>query len=108
MAGAEWVQELGIVGVTVRGCVCGNSVAVRILTDMVAYQVCSQGRRNLTLLDLKCIALLHPEMGLQQLLVMPLTSCPHPQRLGHWGWKPQRQSQPVLGRAGLENARRAF
>ena len=45
MAGVEWVQELGIVRVAVKGCVHGNSVTARILVDMVAYQAHSQGRR---------------------------------------------------------------
>ena len=79
VAGVEWVQALGIVGVAVKGCVRGSSDKVRILTGMVTCQAHSQGRRNLTPLDSQCIALVHPETGLQQLLAMPLTSCPHPQ-----------------------------
>ena len=79
MAWAEWVREQGIVGVVVKGCVCGNSVEARILAGMVAYQACSQGHWNLTPLDSQRVALVHPEMGLQQLLTMPLASRPHPQ-----------------------------
>ena len=90
VAGVEWVQALGIVGVTVKGYVCGSSEEVRILMGMVAYQACSQGRQNMTPLDSQCIVLVHPEMGLQQLLAMPLVSHLHPQRLGHWGRKLQR------------------
>ena len=107
MAGVEWVWVLGIVRVTVKGCVHGNSVEARILAGMVTCQAHSQGRQNLTPLDSQHIALLHPETGLQQLLTMPLVSHSHPQQLGHWGQKLQKQSQPVLGQAGLENARRA-
>ena len=72
MARVEWVWALGIVGVSVKGCVHGNSVTGRILAGMVAYQACSQGHWNLTLLDLQCVVLVHPEMGQQQLLAMPL------------------------------------
>ena len=79
MARAEWVRELGIVGVVVKGCVRGNSVEARTLTGMVACQARSQGCWNLTPLDSQCIALVHPETGLQQLLAMPLASCLHPQ-----------------------------
>ena len=97
MARAEWVWELGIVGVAVKGCVCGNSVKAHTLAGMVACQARSQGHWNLTPLDLQRVALVHPETGLQQLLMMPLVSHLHPQRLGHWGWKLQKQSWPVLG-----------
>ena len=90
MARVEWVRVLGIVGVTVKVYVCGSSAEVRILSGMVAYQAHSQGRRNLTPLRLQRIAMVHPEMGLQQLLAVPLVSCSHPQRLGHWGRKLQR------------------
>ena len=38
MAGAEWVRALGIVGVAVKECVCGNSAEGRILAGMVACQ----------------------------------------------------------------------
>ena len=107
MAGVEWVWALGIVGVTVKACVHGSSVEARILAGMVACQVRSQGRRNLTPLHSQRVALVHPETGLQQLLAMPLVSRPHSQRLGHWGRKLQKQFRPVLGRAGLENAGRA-
>ena len=79
MARAEWVWELGIVGVVVKGCVRGNSVEACTLAGMVACQARSQGCQNLTPLDSQCIALVHPETGLQQLLVMPLASCLHPQ-----------------------------
>ena len=79
MAGVEWVWVLGIVGVVVKGCVRGNSVEAHILVDMVACQARSQGRRNLTPLDLQHVVLVHPETGLQQLFAMPLASCPHPQ-----------------------------
>ena len=65
MAGVEWVRVLGIVGVAVKGCVHGNSVEVRILADMVACQAHSQGRQNLTPLDLQHVALFHPESCLQ-------------------------------------------
>ena len=107
MAGVEWVRALGIVGVAVKGCVRGNIQGAHILTDMVACQARSQGRWNLTPLDAQCVALLHPEPSLKQLLAMPLASCPHPQQLGHWGRKLQRQSRPVRGRAGLESAGQA-
>ena len=107
MAGVEWVWALGIVGVAVKGYVHGNSVEARILTGMVTCQAGSQGRRNLTPLQAQGVALFHPEPSLQQLLAMPLASRPHPQRLRHWGRKPQRQSRPVLGRAGLESAGQA-
>ena len=79
MARAEWVRELGIVGVAVKGCVHGNSVEACTLAGMVACQACSQGCRNLTPLDSQRIALVHPETGLQQLLTMPLASRLHPQ-----------------------------
>ena len=104
VAGVEWVRALGIVGVAVKGYVCGNSVEACILVGMVACQACSQGHRNLTPLDVQCVALLHLEPSLKQLLAMPLASRPHPQRLRHWGWKFQRQSRPVHSRAGLESA----
>ena len=97
MAGVEWVRALGIVRVAVKGYVRGNNVEVRILAGMVACQAGSQGRRNLTPLQAQGVVLLHPETGLQQLLPMPLARRPHPQRFGHWGWKLQRQSQPVRG-----------
>ena len=90
VAGVEWVQALGIVRVAVKGCVRGSSVEARILVGMVACQARSQGRWNLTPLDSQQVVLVHPEMGLQQLLTMPLASCPHSQRLGHWGRKLQR------------------
>ena len=64
MAGVEWVWALGIVGVTVKGCVHGNIRAVCTLGDMVACQACSQGRRNLTPLDAQSVALLDPEPSL--------------------------------------------
>ena len=96
MAGVEWVRAMGIIGVVVKVYVCGNSVEACILVGMVACQACSQGRRNLTPLGSQRVALVHPETGLQQLLVMPLVSCPHPQRLRHWGRKLQRQLQPVI------------
>ena len=59
MAGVEWVRALGIVGITVQGYVRGNSVEARILAGMVAYQARSQGRQNLTPLQVQGIALLH-------------------------------------------------
>ena len=65
MAGVEWVWALGIVGVTVKGCVHGNIRAVCTLGDMVACQAGSQGRRNLTPLQVQGVALFHPESGLQ-------------------------------------------
>ena len=77
MAGVEWVWVLGIVRVAVKGYVRGNSAAVHILAGMVAYQAGSQGRRNLTPLQAQGVALLHPEAGLYQLLVMPLARRPH-------------------------------
>lgn len=64
MALAEWVQALGIVGVTVKGCVHGNSALDRILVGMVAYLADIQGHQNLTPLHVHGIALFHPEMGL--------------------------------------------
>ena len=64
----EWVWELEIVRVMVKGCVRGNSGEGRILTGMVACQAHSQGRQNLTPLDSQCVALFHPETGQQQLL----------------------------------------
>ena len=79
VAGVEWVWALEIVRVVVKGYVRGNSVEARILAGMVAYQACSQGHWNLTPLDSQRVALVHPEMGLQQLLTMPLASRPHPQ-----------------------------
>ena len=79
VARVEWVQALGIVGVAVKGYVHGSSVEARILAGMVACQARSQGRWNLTPLHLQRVALVHPEMGLQQLLAMPLASRPHPQ-----------------------------
>ena len=79
VAGVEWVQGLGIVGVAVKVCVHGSSVEDRILVGMVAYQARSQGRRNLTPLGSQCVALVHPETSLQQLLAMPPVSRPHPQ-----------------------------
>ena len=90
MAGVEWVWALGIIGVAVKGCVHGSSAEAHILTGMVACQAGSQGRRNLTPLQVQGVALFHPEPGLQQLFAMPLTSRPHPQRLRHWGRKLQR------------------
>ena len=107
VAGEEWVWALGIVRVVVKGCVHGSSAEARILTGMVACQAGSQGRRNLSLLQAQGVALYHPETSLQQLLAVPLARRPHPQRLRHWGRKLQRQSRPVLGRAGLENAGQA-
>ena len=65
VAGVEWVWALGIVGVVVKGCVRGNSVEAHILMGMVACQARSQGRRNLTPLDVQCVALLHPEPSLK-------------------------------------------
>ena len=79
MARVEWVWAMGIVGVMVKVYVHGNSVEAHILVGMVACQARSQGCRNLTPLDSQHVALVHPEMGLQQLLVMPLASRPHPQ-----------------------------
>ena len=79
MAVVEWVREMGIVGVAVKVCVHGSNAEVRIPAGMVACQVHSQGRRNLTPLDSQHVVLVHPETGLQQLLVMPLASHPHPQ-----------------------------
>ena len=107
VAGVEWVRVLGIVGVTVKGYVRGNSVEACILVGMVAYQAGSQGRQNLTPLQAQGVPLLHAQTGLQQLFPMPLARCPHPQRLGHWGRKLQRQSWPVRGQAGLESAGQA-
>ena len=65
MAGVEWVQALGIVGVAVKGCVHGSSDEGHILVGMVAYQAHSQGCQNLTPLDSQSVVLLHPEMGPQ-------------------------------------------
>ena len=65
VAGVEWVRALGIIGVSVKGCVHGNSAEVRILAGMVTCQARSQGRRNLTPLQAQGVALLHPETGLQ-------------------------------------------
>ena len=79
MAGVEWVRALGIVRVAVKGCVRGSNVKACILAGMVTCQARSQGRWNLTPLDLQRVALVHPETGLQQLLAMPLASHPHPQ-----------------------------
>ena len=79
MARVEWVWALGIVGVAVKECVRGSSGEGRILADMVTCQACSQSRWNLTLLHSQRVALVHPEMGQQQLFTMPLTSCLHPQ-----------------------------
>ena len=107
MAGVEWVRALGIVGVSVKGYVRGNSVEAHILVGMVTCQARSQGHRNLTPLQAQGVALFHPEPGLEQLLPMPLARCPHPQRLGHWGRKFQKLSRPVRGRAGLESAGQA-
>ena len=64
VAGVEWVQALGIVGVAVTGCVHDSSAKARILAGMVACQAGSQGRRNLTPLQAQGIALFHPEPGL--------------------------------------------
>ena len=64
VAGVEWVRVLGIVGVTVKGYVRGNSVEACILVGMVAYQAGSQGRQNLTPLQAQCIVLFHPESSL--------------------------------------------
>ena len=55
---------MGIVRVTVKGYVRGNSVEAHILAGMVACQAGSQGRRNLTSLQAQGIALLHPEPSL--------------------------------------------
>ena len=65
MAGVEWVQVLGIVGVAVKGYVHDSSAEARILAGMVACQAHSQGRQNLTPLDPQCVALLHAQTGLQ-------------------------------------------
>ena len=65
VARVEWVWALGIVGVMVKECVHGSNVEARILAGMVACQARSQGRQNLTPLDLQRIALVHPETGLQ-------------------------------------------
>ena len=78
MAGVEWVRALGIIGVAVKGYVRGNILEAHILAGMVACQARSQGRRNLTPLDAQCVALLHSEPSLKQLLAMPLASRPHP------------------------------
>ena len=78
MARVEWVWALGIFRVVVTGCVHGSNALDRILTGMVACQAGSQGCWNLTSLQAQGIALFHPEMGPQQLLAMPLVSCPHP------------------------------
>ena len=97
VARVEWVRALGIVGISVKECVHGSSAVGHILMGMVACQAHSQGHWNLTPLDPQHVALIHPEMGQQQLLMMPLMSRPHSQRLGHWGWKLQILSQPVHG-----------
>ena len=79
VARVEWVWALGIVRVAVKGCVHDSSAEVCILAGMVTCQARSQGHRNLTPLDSQHVVLVHPEMGLQQLLTMPLASRPHPQ-----------------------------
>ena len=66
----EWVWVLGIVGVSVKGCVHGSSAKGRIPTGMVAYQARSLGRWNLTPLGSQCVALVHPETGQHQLLAI--------------------------------------
>ena len=108
VAWVEWVWVLGIIGVTVTGCVHGSNALDRILSGMVTYQAGSQGHQNLTPLQAQGIALFHPEMGPQQLFMMSLTSCPHPQGLGYWGWKLQIQFQQIWLQAGLENGGRVI
>ena len=63
MAGVEWVRALRIVGVAVKGYVRDSSVEARILAGMVTCQAGSQGRRNLTPLQVQGVALFHPELS---------------------------------------------